>query len=344
MSAYQLTVLFFSVALAAPCMWEKPQRPIEEVKKPTSQAAKSSTPPALPRIEVGDPPPDQRISPDPLPNILGPGPKDGGDVGIGPYGVRLDPGIDDFYGWNEDSPSLAKSGADGFVRVGNSRGLPGQPVITLSAKVKVSISEEAGRVIVRPLIQVRNLNAQSVSTLSFVFLSGSQRYHTEPLTIRIPARSDCLVGEHLEFDFVRFPSDQATLDLAIDRVEFQHGKDWTWGFLTSSCEADTAPQPIQKAHGSYTEAAANHHTSGRITMKVLVGTDGRVVWVYLMRGLPWGLNEKGVRAALAIAFQPATVHGRATSCWADLAIPFFAPRRSSRITRQSSNQYGVGLL
>jgi hypothetical protein len=338
MFAYQFAVLFFSVALTALCMSEKHQRLPGKVKNIRSQAATSSSPPSLPHVDVvGVLPPDQRISLDPLPSSLGPGSGDGGDHGVGPYGLQLDPGVDCFYGWNKDNPSLSNSAPGDFLPVGTGRGLPGQPVIITSAGIKVSASREGG-IVVRPLIQVRNLSSESISTLSFVFLSGLDRYYTQPLAIEAPPNTDYLIGEHLEFYFVRFPSGPPTLDLLIDRVEFQRGRDWTWGFLTSSCDGDTAPQPIQKAEASYTEAALKHRTSGRVLLKVLVGTDGRPVWVYLMKGLPWGLNENGVRAALSMAFQPATTHGRATSCWADLAIPFFPPRSSTRNRKANSIQ------
>ena len=56
--------------------------------------------------------------------------------------------------------------------------------------------------------------------------------------------------------------------------------------------------------------------------RVLVGADGRVQQVRVVRGLPAGLNEEAIRAAAQMRFKPAVKNGQPVPFWVVLQIEF----------------------
>ena len=57
-------------------------------------------------------------------------------------------------------------------------------------------------------------------------------------------------------------------------------------------------------------------------MSVLVGEDGNVKSVRVVRGLPDGLNEQAIDAARRTTFKPATKDGKAVAYWVGLEMNF----------------------
>lgn len=56
---------------------------------------------------------------------------------------------------------------------------------------------------------------------------------------------------------------------------------------------------------AYSDEARQAKMQGRVTMRVLVGTDGRAKTVQLISGIGLGLDENAVRAVLGWQFIPA---------------------------------------
>ncbi|HXG67891.1 MAG TPA: energy transducer TonB, partial [Blastocatellia bacterium] len=83
------------------------------------------------------------------------------------------------------------------------------------------------------------------------------------------------------------------------------------GAETSATLVDTRPVPLNRPRPNYTEEARKNKIQGTVRARVLVGADGRVQNVTILRGLPDGLNEEAVRAAMQMRFTPATKNGRA---------------------------------
>jgi TonB family protein len=87
-------------------------------------------------------------------------------------------------------------------------------------------------------------------------------------------------------------------------------------------ELMTKAQIIRKPEPMYTERARRGRVSGVVRLRALLGADGTVRGVSVIKGLGGGLSESASRAAHAISFTPATVDGRPVSQFVTLEYNF----------------------
>jgi TonB family protein len=85
---------------------------------------------------------------------------------------------------------------------------------------------------------------------------------------------------------------------------------------------DTKPIALNLPRPNYTEEARKNKIQGTVRARVLVSSDGMVKQVTILRGLPDGLNEEAIRAALQMRFRPATKGGRPVAFWTTLEVDF----------------------
>ncbi len=85
---------------------------------------------------------------------------------------------------------------------------------------------------------------------------------------------------------------------------------------------DTKPVPLNRPKPRYTELARTNGTQGSVLVRVLVGEDGDVKTVRVVRGLPDGLTEQAIAAARETKFKPATKDGKPVPFWVGLEITF----------------------
>jgi TonB family protein len=85
---------------------------------------------------------------------------------------------------------------------------------------------------------------------------------------------------------------------------------------------DTKPVPLNEPRPNYTEEARKNKVQGVVRARVLIGSDGLIKQVRIIRGLPDGLNEEAIRAAMQIRFRPAMKNGQAVSYWTALDVEF----------------------
>lgn len=85
---------------------------------------------------------------------------------------------------------------------------------------------------------------------------------------------------------------------------------------------DSRPVALNLPRPNYTEEARKNKIQGTVRARVLVGSDGIVKQVTIVRGLPDGLNEEAIRAAFQMRFRPATKSGRAVAFWTSLEVDF----------------------
>ena len=78
---------------------------------------------------------------------------------------------------------------------------------------------------------------------------------------------------------------------------------------------DTKPIPLNRPRPNYTEEARREKAQGTVQARVLVGADGAIKLVRITRGLPHGLNEEAIRAAMQMLFKPATKNGLPVAHW-----------------------------
>jgi TonB family protein len=89
-----------------------------------------------------------------------------------------------------------------------------------------------------------------------------------------------------------------------------------------SPSAITRPVALTFPRPQYTEKARSNKVSGTVAMRVLVGADGLVKQVQVIRGLPDGLTEEAVKSMQQMRFRPATRDGQPVQFWLVLEANF----------------------
>jgi TonB family protein len=85
---------------------------------------------------------------------------------------------------------------------------------------------------------------------------------------------------------------------------------------------DTKPVPLNRPTPRYTESARANGVQGSVLVRVLVGEDGNVKLIRVIRGLPDGLTEEAITAARQTKFKPAMKDGKPVPFWVGLEINF----------------------
>ena len=90
----------------------------------------------------------------------------------------------------------------------------------------------------------------------------------------------------------------------------------------AAASVDVRPIPLNNPRPSYTNAARDNKTEGTIRTRALVGADGQVKDVRIVRGLPDGLNEEAIKCVMKIRFKPAMKDGNPVDYWIALDVLF----------------------
>lgn len=90
---------------------------------------------------------------------------------------------------------------------------------------------------------------------------------------------------------------------------------------------DSRPIPLNSPAPRYTEEARNNKIQGTVTMRVLVGADGQVKQVRVVRGLPDGLDEQAIQVAYQLKFKPAMKDGKPVAFWIAVSAEFNLGRK-----------------
>jgi len=91
----------------------------------------------------------------------------------------------------------------------------------------------------------------------------------------------------------------------------------------------TRPTPLNNPAPSYTTKAQQKAIEGQVFLRALVGSDGTVKKVRVLRGLPYGLSYQAMDAAFQLRFKPAIKDGQPVDFWVAVQIDFHL-RRSFR--------------
>jgi TonB family protein len=92
--------------------------------------------------------------------------------------------------------------------------------------------------------------------------------------------------------------------------------------ISSAPSVDTKPVPLNRPAPRYTETARANGTQGSVLVRVLVGEDGNVKSVRVVRGLPDGLTEQAIAVVHETKFKPAMKDGKPVPFWIGLEINF----------------------
>jgi TonB family protein len=73
------------------------------------------------------------------------------------------------------------------------------------------------------------------------------------------------------------------------------------------------PTILYREKARYTDEARNEKVSGNVVLGVVFGADGKIKDIRVIRGLPFGLTDNAIQAALKIRFKPAMKNGQPVS-------------------------------
>lgn len=94
------------------------------------------------------------------------------------------------------------------------------------------------------------------------------------------------------------------------------------GSVLSSKEVDVRAVITTKPKPGYTRDARRIGVQGYVILKVVLLSTGKIDRVRVVRGLPGGLTENGIRAACKIEFRPALKAGQHVSQWLNVEYVF----------------------
>ncbi len=83
-----------------------------------------------------------------------------------------------------------------------------------------------------------------------------------------------------------------------------------------------APVVIDRAEPKYTESARNARVSGIVVVEAIIGKDGRVQDVKVVKGLPMGLSAEAEAAVRRWRFKPGTLNGSPVATIFNLTVNF----------------------
>jgi outer membrane biosynthesis protein TonB len=87
-------------------------------------------------------------------------------------------------------------------------------------------------------------------------------------------------------------------------------------------EADVRARITHKPEPGFTEEARRNNVRGRVRLRAVLAADGAVRHILVLEGLPHGMTEECVNAALGIRFTPAVKGGRPVSQFVMLEYNF----------------------
>ena len=92
--------------------------------------------------------------------------------------------------------------------------------------------------------------------------------------------------------------------------------------IYNSSEVTKRAMLVSRPAPKYTREARKHMVTGTVRVRAVLTATGRVSNPFVVRGLPYGLNESAIEAARHIKFIPAELEGRKVSQWIDIEYNF----------------------
>lgn len=94
-------------------------------------------------------------------------------------------------------------------------------------------------------------------------------------------------------------------------------------FIFDSMDLDRAPEILARVNPDYPYQARERGTEGFVAVKVLVGKDGAVRQVNILKSKPSGIFDQAVRKAVAgWRFRPGEVGGEPVTAWITTTLHF----------------------
>jgi len=195
-------------------------------------------------------------------------------------------------------------------------------------------------------IVVTNKDQSEVTGLGFRFTSKETTFYVYYWSISLKAGKSGLIL----INFMCVSGEPSSLTIQLTGAE--RGKGRTWGEFplpslsathqssqqkngydganepaTTSVTDNIAQKPVlpvllNSPRPQYTERARKNRIMGAALLKVLIGEDGRVKRVAVIRSLPDFLTEAAISTAFELKFKPATIQGKAVAFWRSMVVDF----------------------
>ena len=98
--------------------------------------------------------------------------------------------------------------------------------------------------------------------------------------------------------------------------------DGTDGLYPAGRNGVTTPRVIYDPEPAYSDAARSAKMQGTVTLRLIVGADGRPRDIQVQKGLGMGLDEKAIAAVEAWRFEPSTLNGRPVAVAIQVEVNF----------------------
>lgn len=181
-------------------------------------------------------------------------------------------------------------------------------------------------------------SGQDISTGVDVSASGfpgkefSYREHDEPATERFFATQDRLyrfaahgaTADHpgVKQFFTSVMLGKEPIGIAISDGPGVPIEPEPLGPVYTGREVDKKIQLKTRTEPKYPQAAKQKQIRGVVVLKAVFSSTGRVTYIQVLQGLPYGLTEAAIEAARGIKFIPATKDGKFVSMWMQLEYNF----------------------
>jgi protein TonB len=91
-----------------------------------------------------------------------------------------------------------------------------------------------------------------------------------------------------------------------------------------------SPRVVRTVPPEYTKEGLRAKVEGNVVLTAIVGVDGAISEIHVLRGLGSGLDEKAVECLRRWEFSPATNHGDPVSEKVTVEISFRLPMKKSK--------------
>ena len=102
----------------------------------------------------------------------------------------------------------------------------------------------------------------------------------------------------------------------------------SYSALAQSPPGFIAPQVVERAEAEFPEEARLSGQTGTVVVRIVVGTDGRVISDRVVQGAGHGFDESALEAARKLRFEPATRDGKPVAAQLDYEVHFELPEAS----------------
>ena len=142
--------------------------------------------------------------------------------------------------------------------------------------------------------------------------STKQRFH-------LIGRQVCVVALIASFIFAPHP-------LATSMAQSEDSKDKKPALIPPSAiltgTSSLRPKITYREKAKYTEEARDNYTHGTVVLNVVFRSNGSISDIRVVKGLPYGLTEKSIEAAVKIRFEPAVKDGQPVNVRMNLEFSF----------------------